>query len=293
MRADTVYKVKVAALLKTRKGPFSGWVVEKTANANGKITTHPSPSRTTVFEQRSTSSLNEPTTSSTVQNPTPSNEQTTGPITVGPTTHSGDSNQGGIKTTERQQDATTTGTLNEASTSQSSFFKTTKSIPGVRNPTTVQLQKQTTERKKPAAPPKTDVTTPTLYSLNTQPVPTVSESLGKCERLLPSMCSDNGYDSTKVIFKQSQEEMIKHVETIWSKISPICKNKENLKRFICAVNFPYCSVRFGQPFLPCQSMCMIAKNSCSLDREDMWPAELDCNNFPISDFGALCVSFGK
>jgi len=293
-----VYKVKIAALLKTKKGPFSAWVVEKTAKSHGgteheiTTTTYPTMLGTTLSEMTTTAMLATTVTvdqrSTIKENGTPTTQPTLLRNTV--------SSVGGIVKTSSSNEQTTVPLpkrhLTESTTVQSpktsSTTETKITSPNVQTPTTV----ETTERKNPA-PPKTKETLPVSYTrvAITNTISTVSESLGTCEQILPSMCSDNGYDTTKIIFKQNQGEMIKHVEKIWSNISPICKDKENLKRFICAVNFPYCSARFQQPFLPCQSMCTVTKNSCSLPREDMWPAELDCGNFP--DIGELCVTFGK
>ncbi|KXJ24952.1 Frizzled-5 [Exaiptasia diaphana] len=194
-----------------------------------------------------------------------------------------------------------TQTIKEISTT----FQDTHPSEGT-SPST-QSKRPSTAIPKEAAPPKSAKPTyqlitdtkekestmsPTTVLMET-PRPTMAEPEGRCERIIPdSICSDNGYQNTKVIFKKDQRQMIKHVENVWSVMASVCKDRVNLKRFLCAVNFPYCSVLIDLPILPCRSMCTITKTSCNLQSNDIWPAELDCDNFP--EVGkTMCVSFGR
>jgi len=103
-----------------------------------------------------------------------------------------------------------------------------------------------------------------------------------------------GLPYTQTIFpnlmgNQNQDEAGLEVHQYYPLVKIKCS--KDIQFFLCAMYAPVCTI-LDEPLPPCKELCQSAKSGCEGLMEQFgftWPEKLDCEKFPPTGSGKLCV----
>uniref|UniRef100_A0A1I7TYI1 Frizzled-8 n=1 Tax=Caenorhabditis tropicalis TaxID=1561998 RepID=A0A1I7TYI1_9PELO len=120
----------------------------------------------------------------------------------------------------------------------------------------------------------------------------------KCEQITIPLCKGIGYNMTSFpnsYGHEKQEEAGLEVHQFYPLVEVGCF--QHLKFFLCTMYTPICQENYDKPILPCQELCVEARNKCSPIMAKYgfrWPETLSCDALPkMSDqmtTGNICAA---
>lgn len=113
-----------------------------------------------------------------------------------------------------------------------------------------------------------------------------------CELITIPLCEGIQYNTTimpNLLGHAKQEaaglELHQYMPLVKIQCSP------DLQIFLCSIFVPVCNI-LEKPIPPCRSLCLSARKGCEglMNKFGFtWPENLDCNHFPVSSRGNICV----
>lgn len=116
---------------------------------------------------------------------------------------------------------------------------------------------------------------------------------GQCEEIQIPMCSDIGYNFTRLpneFNHESQDEAGLEVHQFWPLVKIECS--PDLRFFLCSMYTPICLDSYSRPLPACKSVCERAKLGCLPVMQKYgfeWPKRMSCSKLPEYGGAELCM----